>query len=143
MIERVSYYYPITAYADTGVRYIARLDGMNPVTIMNDKYTKNYCFGYALNLLEILELYKKHIPSSEDWYVVYMSGFDFDEELRNRKINKYTKGMVYYMLMRLATHGVFNKFSRKDIIKNSWSGEINSFFRPYYTVHVDKMRLKI
>lgn len=133
---RVSNYYPPSAWHKTGVRCIARLDGDNPVKIMNNKYAIDICVGDALNLFDIVELYKQNIPDSEDWYVAHMSGFNFNEDLRNRNIRKYTKGMVYYMMMRLATHDIFKCFSRKDIIKNSWKGEINSFFRPYQTVHI-------
>lgn len=132
---RVSHYYPLSAWNETGIRYIARLDGVNPVIVMNNKYAIDVCIGKALNLFDIVKLYNQFIPSTEDWYVAHMSGFDFNENIRNRNIRKYTKGMVYYMLMRLATYNIFKCFSHKDIFINSWSGEIMSYFRPYKTIH--------
>lgn len=133
---RVSKYYPYSAWGKHGIRCIARLDGGNPVTIMNDKYATNVVVGKALNLFDIIELFKKHIPKHEDWYIAYKSGFDFNEDLRNRDIRKYTKAMVYYILMRLATHNVFKCFSHKDIFVNNWDGEVMSYFRPYKTIHI-------
>ena len=116
---RVSKYYPLTAYMQEGVRYIARLDGKNPVTVLNevDNYTSKYVFQKALNLFEIIELYKKTVPEHEDWFVAYQSGFDFTEDVRNRNPRKYTKRMVYEMMLRLAHHRAFKCFSTRDIIK--------------------------
>ena len=135
---RVSKYYPTTAYMDVGIRYIARLDRENPVIVLNavDTYAKKYVFQKALNLFEIIELYKKTVPETEDWFVAYESGFDFTEDVRNRNPRKYTKGMVYEMMLRLAHHGAFKCFSQKDIIKESFRGEVMSYFRPYQTIHV-------
>ena len=135
---RVSKYYPLTAYMQEGVRYIARLDGKNPVTVLNevDNYTSKYVFQKALNLFEIIELYKKTVPEHEDWFVAYQSGFDFTEDVRNRNPRKYTKRMVYEMMLRLAHHRAFKCFSTRDIIKESFRGEEMSYFRPHQTIHV-------
>lgn len=100
---------------------------------------RGWC-SYAINLFEIIRLFKTYIPESEDWYIAYEAGFDFDEDLRNRDIRKYTKGMVYEILERLATHGFFTKFNLNDLIKHSYRGEKFSYFRPHQTIHVDNFR---
>lgn len=135
---RVSRYYPHTAFRQTGIRYIAKLDGGNEVIVLNEawNYGKEYVSGAALNLFEIIDLYKKIVPESEDWFVAYESGFDFAEDVRNRNPRKYTKGMVYEMLLRLTYHKAFKYFSITDIIKRSFRGEEKSYFRPYQTIHV-------
>ena len=135
---RVSRHYPITAYKEEGIRYIARLDGENPVVVYNevDMYAQRFVSGGVLNLFEIVDLYKEVVPETEDWFVAYESGFDFTEDVRDRNPRKYTKGMVYEMMLRLVHHNAFACFQSTDIIKNSFRGEEKSYFRPYKTIHV-------
>ena len=142
---RVSKHYPLTAYMQGGIRYIARLDGENPVVVLNevDIYPQKYAFGRVLNLFEIIDLYKKSVPESEDWFVAYESGFDFTEDIRNRNPRKYTKGMVYEMMLRLAHYNEFKHFSVSDIIKRSFRGEEKSYFRPHQTIHVSDRKERI
>lgn len=133
---RVSNYYPNNSWINGCVYYISKLDGENPVVVLHNEFADRHCYGEVVNLFDILELFKKHVPSSEDWFICKSAGFDYDTDIRNRNIRKYTKGLVYEILMRLCHHDVFDCFNKHDLIKNSWYGEINSFFRPYYTIHV-------
>lgn len=134
---RVSIHNTIWGYDFEGEAiYVARLDGGSPVKVSNNNFVRDWCFGIVLNLYDIILLYNKYVPVTDDWFVNYRNDVDFEEPLRCRNVRKYSKGIVFYMLLRLCEHKVLKCFSRKDIIKHSWSGEINSFFRPSYPVHV-------
>lgn len=139
---RVSKYYPAN-FPDDNIQYIARLDNENPVTVYWNRFATEYGGLTALNLYDIIDLYNKHIPINEDWYVAYSAGLDFEEDIRNRNIRKYTKALVVEILERLGHYKIIDKYAWDDIFKNSYSGEIRSFFRPYKTIHVTKARNSI
>jgi len=144
---RVHNYYPSFphVYGNSLIgttNYISTLDGENPVVVTHNHFADNYCIGRkVVDLFAIVRLYNKHVPVGEDWFVCKQAGLDFDTNIRDRNIRKYTKGLVFNMLLRLCEHGVFKCFLRNDVIKNSWRGEQYSFFRPYYPVHVECGRL--
>ena len=133
---RVSKHYPLSLAMEGEINYVARLDGGNPVKVTYNYFVKDWCFGIVLNVYDIILLYNKYVPSGEDWFVNYENGVDFEESLRCRNVKKYSKGIIYSMLLRLCEHKIIKCFSRKDIIKHSWKGEVNSFFRPSYPIHV-------
>ena len=136
---RIKNYYPLSSGRDGDINYVATLDDMRPVRVLYNHYPSNYYVGSTvINLFDLVDCYNNNVPIEEDWFVCKQSDLDFDTDIRERNIRKYTKSLVYNMLLRLCTHGVFTSFYRKDIIKYSWDGEKNSFFRPYYTIHVDK-----
>lgn len=134
---RVSIYYLGNYPNDDNVKYIARLDGGKPVKVLYKNFlTRSYAGSTVLNLYDIVFLYNKHVPKDEDWYVAYSAGLDFEEDIRNRNIRKYTKALVVEILNRLGHYKIIDKYAWDDIFKNSYSGEIRSFFRPYKTIHV-------
>lgn len=142
---RVSKHYPCNSTGKDSIMYIAYLDGKNPVPVKwqigNGERTRS-C-GRYVNLYQIVYWYRRYVPKREDWYVAYESGLDFDEDIRHRNMRKYPKGLVYNMLMRLIHHNVLKGFWRNDLIRKSWDGEVNSYFRPNYTICVKRYSMGI
>lgn len=132
-----SSFYPKDGVLD----YISYLDDAKPVKVVFNHFANKWVYtNHVVNLFDIIDLYNMYVPVDEDWFVSYRSGFDFDENVRDRDVRKYTKGLVFNMMLRLCHYNIFREFQRRDIIKYSWDGEVNSFFRPYYVIHVEPVK---